>query len=104
MKTFRPAAALALALAATMPLAPAFASPGDRDGREARRIEENRAVTAARVDAAAAIAAVRAAGHGPVRGIEWKYGRWEVKTIDADGRRNSLYVDATSGAVTPRYR
>lgn len=104
MMTFRPAAALALALAATMPLAPAFASSGDRDGRDSRRIEENRAAAAARVDAAAAIAAVRAAGHGPVREIEWDHGRWEVKTITAEGRRASFYVDATSGAVTPRGR
>jgi glycine/D-amino acid oxidase-like deaminating enzyme len=104
MTKFRPAAALALALAATMPLAPAFASSGDSDRRDTRRVEENRAVTAARVDAAAAIGAVRAAGHGPVHEIEWDRGRWEVKTINAEGRRASFYVDATSGAVTPRDR
>lgn len=104
MTKFRPAAALALALAATVPLTPAFASSGERDGRDSRRVEDNRALSAAPVDAAAAIAALRAAGHGPVREIEWDRGRWEVKTLNADGRRVSFYVDATSGAVTPRDR
>lgn len=104
MMKFRPATALALALAVTMPLASAVASPDGRDGRETRRIEENRAVAAARVDAAAAIAAVRAAGYGPVREIEWDHGRWEVKTTDAEGRRMTVYVDAASGALTPRNR
>ncbi|WP_198378047.1 PepSY domain-containing protein [Neoroseomonas rubea] len=104
MTKFRPAAALALALAATMPLAPAFASSGDRDSRETRRVEENRALAAAPVDAAAAIAAVRAAGHGTVREIEWDRGRWEVKTVNAEGRQASFHVDATSGAVTARNR
>ncbi|MBP0465189.1 PepSY domain-containing protein [Roseomonas sp. PWR1] len=104
MTTFRPAAALAFALAAAVPFAPAFASSGERDGRETRRVEESRALAAAPVDAAAAIAAVRAAGHGPVRGIEWERGRWEVKTIDAQGRRATFNVDAASGAVTPRGR
>lgn len=93
-RTIRPAAALALALAAAMPFAPAQAS--DRDSR---RAEENRAVAAARVDAAAAIAAVRAAGYGPVRDLEWDHGRWEVEATDAEGRRVELYVDATTGAV-----
>lgn len=95
----RPAAALALALAAAMPFAPAEAS--DRD---TRRTEENRAVADARVDAAAAIAAIRAAGYGPVRDLEWDHGRWEVKTTDAEGRRVELYVDAATGAVTRRGR
>ena len=93
-RTIRPAAAFALALAAAMPFAPAQASD-----RESRRAEENRAVAAARMDAAAAIAAVRAAGYGPVRELDWEHGRWEVKSTDAEGRRVELYVDATSGAV-----
>lgn len=96
---FRPAAALALALAAAVPFTPAIAS--DRDDR---RAEESRAVAAARVDAAAAIAAVRAAGYGPVRDLEWERGRWEVKAADAEGRRVELRVDATTGAVTRRDR
>lgn len=95
IRRIRPAAALALALAAAMPFAPAEASE-----RDTRRTEENRAVAAARVDAAAAIAAVRAAGYGPVRELDWEHGRWEVKSTDAEGRRVELYVDATSGAVT----
>lgn len=95
----RPAAALALALAAAMPFAPAQAS--DRD---TRRTEENRAVAAARVDAAAAIAAVRAAGYGPVSELDWEHGRWEVKATDAEGRRVGLYVDASTGAVARRGR
>ena len=94
IRKIRPAAALALALAAAMPFAPAKAS--DRDSR---RAEENRAVAGARVDAAAAIAAVRAAGYGPVRALDWEHGRWEVKSTDAEGRRVELYVDATTGAV-----
>ena len=99
IRTIRPAVALTLALAAAMPFAPAQAS--DRDSR---RTEENRAVADARVDAAAAIAAVRAAGYGPVRDLEWDHGRWEVKATDADGRRVDLYVDATTGAVARRGR
>lgn len=95
----RPAAALALAFAAALPLMPAQAS--DRDGR---RAEESRAVAAARVDAAAAIAAVRAAGYGPVSELEWDHGRWEVKTTNAEGRGVEVHVDATTGAVTVRGR
>lgn len=92
----RPAAALALALAATLPLA---AHAADRD---TRRAEETRAVAAAKVDATAAITAVRAAGYGPVIELEWDRGRWEVKTTNAEGRRVDLHVDATSGAITTR--
>ncbi|MBR0679807.1 PepSY domain-containing protein [Roseomonas eburnea] len=99
IRRFRPAAALALALAAATPFVPAMAS--DRDDR---RTEENRAVTAARVDAAAAVAAVRAAGYGPVRELDWEHGQWEVKASDAEGRRVALRVDATTGAVTRRSR
>ena len=95
IRTIRPAAALAIAIAAATPFAAAHAS--DRDSR---RAEETRAVAAARVDATAAIAAVRAAGYGPVQELDWDHGRWEVKSTDTDGRRVELYVDATSGAVT----
>ena len=98
-RRFRPAAALALALAAAAPFTPAMAS--DRDDR---RVEETRALAAAQVDAAAAIAAVRAAGYGPVREVEWERGRWDVKATDAEGRRVALRVDATTGAVTRRDR
>lgn len=93
----RPAAALALALAASLPLA----APQAAD-RDTRRAEETRAVAAAKVDATAAITAVRAAGYGPVIELEWDRGRWEVKTTNAEGRRVDLHVDATSGAITTR--
>lgn len=91
-----PAAALALALAAALPLAPAHASE-----RDAARTEESRAA-AARIDATAAIAAIRAAGYGPVSELDWEDGRWEVKATDAEGRRVRLHVDATTGAVARR--
>ncbi|MBW6401384.1 PepSY domain-containing protein [Roseomonas sp. HJA6] len=95
----RPAAALALALAAALPLVPAHASE-----RDARRTEESRAVAAARIDATAAIAAVRAAGYGPVSELDWEHDRWEVKATDAEGRRVALHVDAATGAVAHRGR
>lgn len=58
--------------------------------------------TTAAIDAAAAIAAVRAAGYGPVRHVEWEHGRWHIASLDASGQRVRLVVDATSGAVTRR--
>lgn len=93
------AAPLALALAAGLPMA-AFASP-DRDQR---RSEEQRAITAAAVDAAGAIAAVRAAGYGTIREVDWERGAWAVKATGSAGQRVALRVDAQSGAVTPRQR
>jgi hypothetical protein len=94
------AAPLALALLAGLPLAAAMASPS----HDARRAEEQRAVSAAPIDAAAAISAMRAAGYTAVHGIEWEHGRWEGKATDTAGRHAKLQVHATTGAVTPRVR
>ena len=51
--------------------------------------------------APAAISAVYNAGYTAVRELEWEHGAWEVKALDANGRRVELRVDATTGAVTP---
>ena len=112
MTRYLPAGALALALAAALPLAPAMASPDDAGTQrrtEERRSDERRAAdrdafARAAVDAAGAVAAVRAAGYGPVRSVEWERGAWEVDSITADGRRIELRVDAATGAVTRRGR
>lgn len=97
IRHIRPAA-LALTLAAALPVTAALASD-----RQDRRAEESRAIAAAQVDAAAAIAAVRAAGYGPVSELEWDHGRWEVKATNTEGRRVELHVDTTSGAVAVRH-
>jgi uncharacterized membrane protein YkoI len=105
MPRFLPAAALALAVAAALPLAPAIASPDD--SRDWRRTEERRGDdrrSAEREALARAEAAVRAAGYGPVRSVEWERGAWEVKSTTAEGRRVELRVDAATGAVSRRDR
>jgi hypothetical protein len=112
MTRFLPAGALALAIAAALPLAPAMASPDDnRDGRRTeqprgddRHRAEREALARAAVDAAGAAAAVRAAGYGPVRSLEWERGAWEVKSTTAEGQRVALRVDAATGAVSRRDR
>lgn len=112
MPRFLRAGALALAVSAALPLAPAIASPDDsRDGRRTeerrgddRRSAEREALARAAVDAAGAAAAVRAAGYGPVRSVEWERGAWEVKSTTAEGRRVELRVDAATGAVSRRDR
>lgn len=93
-----PAAALALALAAALPFAPAMAASDD-----ARRTEQQ-ALATAKVDAAAAVAAVTQAGHGVVREVEWERDAWKVKTVNAEAKRVALRVDAVTGAVTRRDR
>ncbi|MBE9607431.1 PepSY domain-containing protein [Acetobacteraceae bacterium H6797] len=92
---------LAAAIAAAMPLSAAFAQDGGGD-RQARREADRQALAAAKIDAAGAASAARTAGYGPVREVEWERGVWEVKTYDNQGRRVSLNIDPTSGAVTPR--
>lgn len=112
MNRFLPAGALALAIAAALPFAPAMASPDDnRDGRRTeerrgddRRAAERESMARAAVDAAGATAAVRAAGYGPVHSVEWEHGAWEVESTTAEGRRVELRVDAATGAVTRRDR
>jgi hypothetical protein len=96
------AAPPALALLAGLPMASAMASPDT--GRDARRAEQARALTEAKVDALGAINAVRSAGYTAISEVQWERGRWEVKATDAEGRRATLRVDATSGAVAPRTR
>lgn len=97
MSRFRPAAALALALAA-VPAGIALAAPDSaRDNRPAAVTPAN-----APYGAPAAISAVYNAGYTAVRELEWEHGAWEVKALDANGRRVELRVDATTGAVTPR--
>ena len=98
MSRFHPAAALVLALAA-VPAGIAMAAPDSaRDNRPAAA-----AVTPANAPygAPAAISAVYNAGYAAVRELEWEHGAWEVKALDANGRRVELRVDATTGAVTP---
>ncbi len=102
MPRFRPAAALALALAVAAPLGAALASPDDHraDRRAAGAVTPGNA----RFDAPAAIAAVLGAGYTAVSELEWERGGWQVKAHDAQGRRVDLRVDATTGAVAPRGR
>ena len=102
MTRFRPVAALALALAVAAPLGAAQAASDDN--RTDRRAAEAVTPATARVDAAAAIAAVLGAGYTAISELEWERGTWEVKAVDAQGRRVELRVDATTGAVTPRGR
>jgi hypothetical protein len=75
--------------------APAPAS--ERGGTSEKRSE----AAAPAVDAEAAIAATRAAGYGQIRKLEWEGRVWEVRGSDAQGRRVTLCVDATSAAVAP---
>ncbi|GGJ12305.1 PepSY domain-containing protein [Neoroseomonas lacus] len=98
MTRILPASALALAIAAALPLAPAMASSDDSRRASAETLSR------AAVDAAAAATAVRTAGYGPVRSVEWERTAWEVKALDAEGRRVELRVDAATGAVTRRDR
>lgn len=115
----RSAASLALALLAALPFVPlpfaASAAPEDARPQTAPHTapqaasspsdrREHAAVAAAAIDAGAAFAAVRAAGYGAVRDLEWEHGAWEVKAIDAEGRPTKLRVDAGSGAVSRRDR
>lgn len=86
-----------LALVAMLSLAPMAHADNDMDKRAAR-IE---ALKSASVDATAAIAAVRAAGYPTVASVDWEKGHWEVKALDAQGKRAKLDVDAKTGAVTP---
>jgi len=97
------AAPLALALLASLPFGGAQAA-GDSAVRRERRVEESRAVAAAAVDAGAAVAAVRAAGYGPVHALAWDHGHWSVRADDAHASAARLLVDATTGAVTRRTR
>lgn len=102
MTRFKTAAALALALAATLPVGIAAAS-GDT-ARDTRRSAGTPTPGTAAFDAPAAIAAVYGAGYTAVSELEWEHGAWEVKAVDATGRRVELRVDATTGAVTRRGR
>ncbi len=98
MTRMLPAGALALAIAAALPMAPALASSDDSRRASAETLSR------AAVDAAGAAAAARAAGYGPVRSVEWERNAWEVKALDGEGRRVELRVDAATGAVTRRDR
>jgi hypothetical protein len=107
MTRIRPAAALALALAAATPFGAAMAADGDRAPRREdteRRPAEATTPANARFDAPAAIAAVYGAGYTAVSELEWERGGWQVKAADAQGRRVELRVDAATGAVAPRSR
>lgn len=86
-----------LALAAMVSLAPMAHADNGMDKRAAR-IE---ALKSASIDATAAIAAVRAAGYPTIASVDWEKGHWEVKALDAQGKRAKLDVDAKTGAVTP---
>lgn len=92
--------AAAIALGLSFSAIPASAS--DRDGRLPSR--EQIELTQAPVNAAAALAAAQAAGLGTIRSVEWEHGAWQVKAIGSDGRRVEVYVDAQTGAITPRRR
>ncbi|WP_019013571.1 PepSY domain-containing protein [Elioraea tepidiphila] len=102
MARIRPLAALTLALATAAPFQAVLAS--DDGNRADRRAGEAVAPSTARFDAPAAIAAVYGAGYSAVTELEWERGGWKVKAADAQGRRVTLRVDATTGAVTPRSR
>ena len=107
MTRIRPAAALALALAiaaplGAVPLGPAVASSDN--GRSDRHNAEATTLGNARIDAAAAIAAVLGAGYSVISELEWERGGWQVKASNAQGHRVELRVDGTTGAVAPRSR
>lgn len=89
---------VALAMLAAVPLSIGYAhADGDKD---ARRAEQHRVMAAATVDAAGAIAAVKAAGYSVIREVDWDDGAWEIKANDAQGQKAKLRVDPTSAAVT----
>lgn len=78
---------LATAIALSLPLAFAGAS--------------ERAVQAAApgMSASQAITAVEAAGYRAVARLEWERGAWQVRALDAEGRRVKLRVDERNGEV-----
>lgn len=90
--------AVAIALGLSFSAIPASAS--DQDRRSPSRAHAE--VIGAHVNAAAAVAAAQAAGLGTIRSVEWEHGAWKVKAIGSDGRRAEIYVDAQTGAITPR--
>lgn len=104
MTRFRTAAALALALAAVVPLGAASAAPDTAPTRTDRRA--GRAITPlnARIDAPAAISAIYGAGYSAVSELDWERGGWEAKAVDSAGRHVKLYIDPASGAITARDR
>lgn len=77
----------AATLALSIPAALAFAS--------------DRAVGTATpaMSASQAITAVEAAGYRTVAKLEWEHGVWQVRALDAEGRRVTLRVDERSGEV-----
>ncbi len=104
-RTPRLALPLLLGLATALPLTAAMASPDDTyEGRHHGewRGDGDRSLASAKIDAAAAVAAVRSAGYSAVYDLEWEYGYWKVKARDAEGRYVRLRVDATSGDVARR--
>lgn len=101
MTRFHTAAALALALAIAAPFGGTLAAEGSRADR---RAEQAMTPDNAPFNGPAAISAVYGAGYTDVRELEWERGAWQVKALDAQGRRVELRVDATTGVVTPRGR
>ncbi len=89
---------VALAMLAAVPLSIGYAR-ADSD-KDARRAEQHRVMAAATVDAAGALAAVKSAGYGAIRELEWDDGAWEIKASDAQGQKVKLRVDPTTAAVT----
>lgn len=64
-------------------------------------LASDRAVQAAApaMSASQAITAVEAAGYRTVAKLEWERGVWQVRALDAEGRRVKLRVDERDGSV-----
>jgi hypothetical protein len=74
---------------------------------DANRLSEAKAgreasPAAARVNAAAAIAATERAGYPVITELEWEDGAWEVEALDVRGRSAKLRIDASTGEVTSK--
>ena len=50
------------------------------------------------------LARLRTAGYSDFREVEREHGRYEVKGMDADGRRVELYVDSRTGEIVQEER
>ena len=92
----------ALALAAG--LAGAAYAGSDKDKNTDRHTDSTATASSAETTIAPLamdeiLARLRTAGYSDFREIERENGRYEVKGIDAEGRRIELYVDARTGAI-----
>lgn len=92
------------AVALTAGIAGAANAGSDKDKNANRRTDS--AATAISTDTSSpqlaldeVLARLRTAGYSDFRELERENGRYEVKSLNAEGRRVELYVDARTGEV-----